>query len=161
MLICPLCRVYENGEVDVCIPPNVPARIMSKVEACLKRMKRKPNHKTVVPLSIADYPGDSKADDDDDDDWSRVEESKASMKPGAERKKRTKAKRQRELLFSALLKTAIAARRRITQTREAALLLDLFPDENSFSYQRVLAVARANAELKRRVVLQKKVGVRM
>merc|ERR1711937_823016 len=83
-------------------------------------------------------------------------ESKASMRPGAERKRRHKAKRQRELLFSALMKTAIAARRRITQTREAALRLDLFPDENSFSFQRVLAVARANAEMKRRDVLQKK-----
>ena len=161
MLICPLCRVYENGEVDVCIPPNVPARIMSKVEACLKRFTRNRSNNNAVVPQPNDKSADSKMDDDDDDDWSRVEESKASMKPGAERKKRTKAKRQRELLFSALLKTAIAARRRITQTREAALLLDLFPDENSFSYQRVLAVARANAELKRRVVLQKKVGVRM
>ena len=57
------------------------------------------------------------------------------------------------------MKTAIAARRRITVRREAALSLDLLPDENSFSYQRVLAVARANAELKRRVAMQKKVSV--
>ena len=34
-----LCRVYENGEVDVCIPPNIPEQIMSKVEACQERMK--------------------------------------------------------------------------------------------------------------------------
>ena len=156
MLTGVLSRVYENGEVDVCVPPNVPGRIMSKVEACQRRMKRNRKHKMVVPLSNYDQSGGSK-EDDDNDDWSKVEESKASMKPGAARKRRTKAKKQKRMLFSALMKTAIAARRRITQTRKAALMLDLFPDESSFSFQRVLAVERANAEFKKRVNLQKKV----
>jgi hypothetical protein len=134
---------------------NIPGRIMSKVEACQRRMKRNRKHKMVVPLSNYDRSGGSK-EDDDNDDWSKVEESKASMKPGAARKRRTKAKKQKRMLFSALMKTAIAARRRITQTRKAALMLDLFPDESSFSFQRVLAVERANAEFKKRVNLQKK-----
>ena len=155
-----LSRVYENGEVDVCVPPNVPGRIMSKVEACQKRLQRNRDDNVVVPDPVGNqYGGSNEDEDDDNDDWSKLEESKASMKPGAAREKRTKAKRQREMLFSALMKTAIAARRRITVRREAALSLDLLPDENSFSYQRVLAVARGNAELKRRVAMQKKVSV--
>merc|ERR1712032_1701108 len=80
-------------------------------------------------------------------------ESKSSH---ASRKKMKKVKKKKNMLFSALMKTALSARHRIRQTRKVALKLDLFPDESSFSFQRVLALERANADFKRRVILQKK-----
>merc|ERR1712046_255779 len=74
----------------------------------------------------------------------------------AGKRKRKKEKKKKEKLFSALMKTALTARRRVKQTRKVALKLDLFPDERSFCFQRVLALERANADFKRRVIREKK-----
>merc|ERR1712224_128371 len=89
-----------------------------------------------------------------DQEWDG--ESKVNMGTKVSRKKRKKEKKKKEMLFSALMKTALAARRRVTQTRKVALKLNLFPDERSFCFQRVLALERANADFKRRVILEKK-----
>jgi len=144
-------RVYENGEVDVCIPPNIPEQIMSKVEACQERMK----HERIDPRAVMpqEITNESKAGGGEDDEWDGVQESKADV---PSRKRRHKTKKKKQMLFSALMKTAIAARRRVRQKREVSLRLELFPDERSFGFQRVLAIERANADFKRRVILQKK-----
>ena len=89
-----LCRVYENGEVDVCIPPNIPEQIMSKVEACQERMK----HKRVDPRAVMpqELTNESKAGGGEDDEWDGVQESKADV---PSRRRRHKTKKKKQMLF--------------------------------------------------------------